>query len=39
MNEAIFMGTYPGLTKAMLDYMVEIHHSVFPAQIKSHVAV
>jgi CDP-6-deoxy-D-xylo-4-hexulose-3-dehydrase len=23
MNEAVFMGTYPGLTPAMLDYMVE----------------
>lgn len=23
MNEAVFIGTYPGLTKAMLDYMVE----------------
>jgi len=24
MNEAVFIGTYPGLTPAMLDYMVEI---------------
>jgi CDP-6-deoxy-D-xylo-4-hexulose-3-dehydrase len=23
MNEAIFVGVYPGLTKPMLDYMVE----------------
>jgi len=23
MNEAVFVGTYPGLTRAMLDYMVE----------------
>ena len=23
MNEAIFIGVYPGLTPAMLDYMVE----------------
>ena len=23
MREALFMGTYPGLTSAMLDYMVE----------------
>jgi CDP-6-deoxy-D-xylo-4-hexulose-3-dehydrase len=23
MNEAVFIGTYPGLTPAMLDYMVE----------------
>jgi hypothetical protein len=39
MNEAIFMGTYPGLTKAMLDYRVKIHHSGCPAKMKSHVAV
>ena len=23
MNEAVFIGTYPGLTTAMLDYMAE----------------
>jgi CDP-6-deoxy-D-xylo-4-hexulose-3-dehydrase len=23
MNESIFVGVYPGLTRAMLDYMVE----------------
>jgi CDP-6-deoxy-D-xylo-4-hexulose-3-dehydrase len=23
MNEAVFIGTYPGLTQAMLDYMIE----------------
>jgi len=23
MNEALFIGTYPGLTTAMLDYMVD----------------
>ena len=23
MNESIFIGTYPGLTPAMLDYMIE----------------
>jgi hypothetical protein len=23
MNEAVFIGTYPGLTPAMLDYMAE----------------
>ena len=23
MNEAVFIGTYPGLTRPMLDYMVE----------------
>ena len=23
MNEAVFIGTYPGLTPAMLDYMVD----------------
>ena len=23
MNEAVFVGTYPGLTPAMLDYMIE----------------
>jgi dTDP-4-amino-4,6-dideoxygalactose transaminase len=24
MNESIFIGVYPGLTQAMMDYMVEI---------------
>ena len=24
MNEAIFVGTYPGLTKEMLSYMIEV---------------
>jgi hypothetical protein len=23
MNEAVFVGVYPGLTRAMLDYMIE----------------
>ena len=23
MNEVLFIGTYPGLTRAMLDYMIE----------------
>ena len=23
MNEVLFLGTYPGLTRSMLDYMVE----------------
>jgi hypothetical protein len=23
MNEALFIGTYPGLTRPMLDYMVD----------------
>lgn len=27
MNEAIFVGTYPGLTPMMLDYMVDIIHT------------
>jgi CDP-6-deoxy-D-xylo-4-hexulose-3-dehydrase len=26
MNESIFIGVYPGLTKSMLDYIVEIIH-------------
>ena len=26
MNEAIFLGVYPGLTEAMLDYEIEIIH-------------
>ena len=26
MNEALFIGTYPGLTREMLDYMVEVIH-------------
>jgi CDP-6-deoxy-D-xylo-4-hexulose-3-dehydrase len=24
MNEALFIGTYPGLTRPMLDYVVEV---------------
>ncbi len=29
MNEAIFLGTYPGLTQAVLDYEIEtIHHYI-----------
>jgi CDP-4-dehydro-6-deoxyglucose reductase, E1 len=27
MNEAIFVGVYPGLTRAMLDYIVEVTHA------------
>jgi CDP-6-deoxy-D-xylo-4-hexulose-3-dehydrase len=27
MNDAVFIGTYPGLTKEMLDYVIEIIHS------------
>jgi CDP-6-deoxy-D-xylo-4-hexulose-3-dehydrase len=27
MNEALFLGTYPGLTKEMLDYIIEILHT------------
>ena len=23
MNESVFVGTYPGLTRAMLDYLIE----------------
>jgi CDP-6-deoxy-D-xylo-4-hexulose-3-dehydrase len=26
MNEALFIGIYPGLTREMLDYMVEVIH-------------
>ena len=28
MKESIFVGTYPGLTKPMLDYIVEAIHKV-----------
>jgi CDP-6-deoxy-D-xylo-4-hexulose-3-dehydrase len=24
MNEVVFIGTYPGLTRAMLDYVIEV---------------
>jgi CDP-6-deoxy-D-xylo-4-hexulose-3-dehydrase len=27
MNQALFLGTYPGLTKEMLDYEIETIHS------------
>jgi CDP-6-deoxy-D-xylo-4-hexulose-3-dehydrase len=27
MNTALFLGTYPGLTKAMLDYEIETIHA------------
>ena len=26
MNESLFIGTYPGLTKEMLDFMIEVIH-------------
>jgi len=32
MNTAIFLGTYPGLTPAMLDYEVETIHAFVRAQ-------
>jgi CDP-6-deoxy-D-xylo-4-hexulose-3-dehydrase len=35
MNEAIFLGVYPGLTKTMLDYMVEVIHSFVKASAGS----
>jgi CDP-6-deoxy-D-xylo-4-hexulose-3-dehydrase len=28
MNESLFVGTYPGLTKGMLDYVVEVIHTI-----------
>jgi CDP-6-deoxy-D-xylo-4-hexulose-3-dehydrase len=28
MNESVFVGVYPGLTRAMMDYMIETVHSV-----------
>jgi CDP-4-dehydro-6-deoxyglucose reductase, E1 len=27
MNEAVFIGVYPGLTKAMLDYVIDTIHA------------
>jgi hypothetical protein len=26
MNEVLFVGTYPGLTREMLDYVIEVIH-------------
>lgn len=35
MNGALFLGTYPGLTRAMLDYVVEQMHSAVTALSKN----
>jgi CDP-6-deoxy-D-xylo-4-hexulose-3-dehydrase len=35
MNESIFVGVYPGLTPAMLDYMIETIHKF--CQVRSAV--
>ena len=34
MNESIFLGTYPGMTRAMLDYMIEVVHDFASASAK-----
>lgn len=35
MNEAVFLGTYPGLTRQMLDYEIEVIHDF----VKTHGAI
>jgi CDP-6-deoxy-D-xylo-4-hexulose-3-dehydrase len=32
MNEALFVGTYPGLTREMLDYVIEVIHGFVKAR-------
>ncbi|HEY3755081.1 MAG TPA: lipopolysaccharide biosynthesis protein RfbH [Opitutaceae bacterium] len=36
MNEALFLGTYPGLTPAMLDYEIEVVRSFVASRTRSH---
>lgn len=33
LNESVFVGTYPGLTRAMLDYMVDVIHQFVRSKI------